>query len=331
MSLANIGNIKKSLQKKNVSVSLSKPDTWISTGNYSLNYIMSGNFFKAVPNRRTVMYAGPSGSGKSFLAGNVAVNAQKAGYSVVYIDTENAIDDDFLNKIGVNLTEDWFLPVRASTFEECAIIMSEIFRSVDKDEKLCVIFDSLTNLETEKEIEAFDKSGELKADQGRKAKITKQFIQNINNKVGDRDMFVIFNAHVYANQDVTNGKGRYVISGGEAQIYIPSVTILLTKLKLKEESQVTGIRMKAEVLKSRFNQLGQTTTIEVPYRRGMNPLSGIDDFLEKEGMVTKNGAWFSYHRKDGEVVKFQKKDLAEHFDEITRDQTFFEPEEDIKE
>src|SRR5579872_5457407 len=72
----------------------SDPELWISTGNYTLNYLISGDFNKGVPMGRVTMLAGESGSGKSYIASaNVVKHAQEAGVFVVLIDTEHALDE----------------------------------------------------------------------------------------------------------------------------------------------------------------------------------------------------------------------------------------------
>ena len=72
----------------------SDPDTWISTGNYTLNYLISGDFNKGVPLGRVTMLAGESGSGKSLIAsGNIIKNAQKKGIFCIVFDSENALDE----------------------------------------------------------------------------------------------------------------------------------------------------------------------------------------------------------------------------------------------
>lgn len=316
----NVENFRKALGKRDISTTLSNPDTWLSWGNYSLNFICTGSFYRGIPNRRMSMLYGVSGTGKSLLMGHAAKAAQDAGYSVVYIDTEESINPGYLVRIGVDVDDDeLFTPVRLSTIEETAEVISEIMKSFGKDDKLCLIIDSLGMLETTDHQEEFDKSGVLKNDMGIFAKKLKKLLKNMNSKVGDRDWFILCNQHAYANQDVTNGKGTHIPSGGEAQIYIPSITLFLRKLKLKDGAKITGIRLIAQTEKTRFNQLGLKCTLEIPYDTGIDPYDGVLDILVEHGDkcgLEKAGAWYTYTDVAGETVKFQGKAASKYIDEI---------------
>ena len=90
-------DFKKNISKlASVSVGLTAPKMWWSTGNYALNKILSGSYFKALPQGRIIGFVGPSGSGKSFLSSNVLKAAQSIGAHLLVIDSENALDTVFL-------------------------------------------------------------------------------------------------------------------------------------------------------------------------------------------------------------------------------------------
>lgn len=44
-----------------VSIGFRDPSTWISTGNYTLNELISGDFFKGIPLGKVTVLAGESG------------------------------------------------------------------------------------------------------------------------------------------------------------------------------------------------------------------------------------------------------------------------------
>ncbi len=313
--MSKLDKLRSALVKKNINTTLSTPDDWISFGSYALNYIATGSFHRGIPNRRVVMNFGQSGTGKSLIAGCAALEMQKQNRLVIYIDTEDAIDPHYLTKIGVDIEdEDKFLPIRISTIEELSDVTSEIFRTFEKTDKIGIIVDSLGMLDTTDRMEAFETKGDMKNDMGILAKKTKQYLKSITAKVGEYDCMFLVNGHVYANQNVLDGRGTHVPSGGEAQIYIPSISLMFKKLKLKEDGSITGIRMKAHTEKTRFFQLGYNCEIEIPYATGLDPYNGVLAILEKEcPILKKSGAWYSYER-DGEVIKFQKGNAKQHID-----------------
>ena len=77
-----------------LSIGFNDPTDWISTGNYALNYLISGDFNRGVPLGKVTVFAGESGAGKSYIcSGNIIKNAQEQGIYVVLIDSENALDE----------------------------------------------------------------------------------------------------------------------------------------------------------------------------------------------------------------------------------------------
>ena len=83
---------------------ISEIDHFIPTGNYNLNACLTGSLFGGYPNNRAVAIAGPSGTGKTFLLLNGIKRAQDLGYSIVFYDSENAVDRDLIEKFGIDPT-----------------------------------------------------------------------------------------------------------------------------------------------------------------------------------------------------------------------------------
>jgi predicted ATP-dependent serine protease len=107
-----VSKFRKSITKSidGISVGFTDPTDWISTNNYALNYLISGDFHKGVPLGKVTVFAGESGAGKSFIcSGNLVKNAQEQGIYVILIDTENALDEAWLKALDVDTSEDKFL------------------------------------------------------------------------------------------------------------------------------------------------------------------------------------------------------------------------------
>ena len=93
-----------------MSAGFNDPTDWISTGNYALNYLISGDFHKGVPMGKVTVFAGESGAGKSYIcAGNIVKAAQEQGIFVVLIDSENALDESWLHALDVDTSEEKLL------------------------------------------------------------------------------------------------------------------------------------------------------------------------------------------------------------------------------
>src|SRR5690606_992340 len=140
------------------SVGFHDPDTWISTGSYGLNFLLSGDFYKGIPLGKVTIFAGQSGSGKSFIvSGNIARNAQKQGIFVVMIDSEKDLDESWLHDLGMETTEDKLLKLNMAMIDDVAKVISDFmteyktnYASASEEDRPKVLFiiDSLGMLLT---------------------------------------------------------------------------------------------------------------------------------------------------------------------------------------
>ncbi|MCA1800739.1 MAG: DNA recombination/repair protein RecA, partial [Actinobacteria bacterium] len=107
-----------------MSAGFNDPTDWISTGNYALNYLISGDFHKGIPLGKVTVFAGESGSGKSYIcSGNIIKDAQDQGIYVVLIDSENALDEKWLQALDVDTSEDKMLKLSMSMIDDVAKTM----------------------------------------------------------------------------------------------------------------------------------------------------------------------------------------------------------------
>ena len=132
-----------------LSIGFNDPTDWISTGNHALNYLISGDFNKGVPLGKVTVFAGESGSGKSYIcSGNLVRHAQQQGIFVVLVDTENALDEDWLKALGVDTSEDKLLKLNMAMIDDVAKTISEFMKNykllpADDKPKVLFIIDSL--------------------------------------------------------------------------------------------------------------------------------------------------------------------------------------------
>jgi recombination protein RecA len=301
------------------------PTYWFSTGNYVANKTLSGSFLNGIPQGRVAAYVGPSGCGKSFLLANTMREAQKNGAFIVAIDSENALDNEFVGKIGVDTSRSAYKYVDVDTIPDVVRVVSSFLKSYKaayepgdpEAPKVLVCIDSLNMLSTETEAENFEK-GIAKGDQGQTNKQLKSMLKSFVRAIKHYNISIVCTAHVYKNQDVLNGEGVWIVA--DAIKYALSHVALLTKLKLRAgegaKRVAVGIELKVEGYKTRFTRPYQTVKIEVPYETGMDPYNGLFDVALELGIITKKGSW--YVIGDGE--NFRQDDFyTEEFASIRSD------------
>ena len=295
-----------------LSIGFNDPTDWISTGNYALNYLISGDFNRGIPLGKVTVFAGDSGAGKSYIcSGNIVKNAQEQGIFVVLIDSENALDEDWLKALGVDTSDSKLLKLSMAMIDDVAKTISTFmsdYKALAEGERPKVMFviDSLGMLLTPTDVNQFD-AGEMKGDLGRKPKALTALVRNCVNMFGSYNVGLVCTNHTYASQDMFDPDDK--ISGGQGFIYASSIVVAMKKMKLKEDedgnkvSDVNGIRAGCKVMKTRYAKPFEGVQVKIPYTTGMSPYSGLVDLIEKKEMLKREGNSLVFTTSDGEVIK----------------------------
>src|SRR6056300_113263 len=343
-----VTKFRKSITKSidGLGIGFNDPTDWISTGSYALNYLISGDFNKGIPLGKVTVFAGESGSGKSYIcSGNIIREAQKQGIFVILIDSENALDEAWLHAIGVDTAEDKLLRLGMSMIDDVAKTISNFMKEYkadygDKDQeerpKVLFVLDSLGMMLTPTDVDQFEK-GDMKGDLGRKPKALTALVRNCVNMFGDLNIGLVATNHTYASQDMFDPDDN--ISGGQGFIYASSIVVAMRKLKLKEDedgnkvTDVRGIRSACKVMKTRFAKPFEGVQVKIPYDTGMDPYSGLVELFEKKGLLVQTGNRLKYIDSKGkEHIDFRKQWTGDKLDMIMaefKDEAPVEEVEDI--
>jgi len=316
-----------------ISAGFHDPKDWISTGNHTLDYLISGDFNGGIPLGKVSVFAGESGSGKSFIcSGNIVKNAQDQGCQVVLFDSENALDEEWLQALDVDTSPEKLLKISVSMIDDVAKAISEFLKDYKSNygdlpyeemPKLVFVVDSLGMLLTPTDVAQFEK-GDMKGDMGRKPKALTALVRNTVNQIAPFPIALIATNHTYASQDMFDPDDK--ISGGQGFIYASSIVVAMKKMKLKEDadgnkiSQVMGIRAGCKVMKTRYAKPFEGVQVKIPYETGMNPYSGIVELFEAKGVIEKQGNRLKYITMDGEeILEYRKNWSGELLDKVMSD------------
>lgn len=309
---------KSSAKTEGVVLTNKAPEFYVDSGNYVLNKIMSGSYTKGWAQGRWGLFTGPSGAGKSFLAGNAIRAAQQQDFGIFVIDSENALDEEYLTKIGVDVDAPNFLyrgvktiPAAQKEFSS----FSKLYRKYtpEKMGRFLIITDSLDMLLTGSELEKFE-SGDIGGDQGQHAKQIKKMLATWVQDIKELPVVGLCTKQVYKEQDAQKAKAEpYVLT--DSTKFAFSQIAMVNKLQLKDKDKNhIGITMQVRGYKTRFTQPFQKVKIEVPYDSGMDRWSGLLEVAESFGVISKNGGWYTYGDK-----KFQESKFETVRDEVLQD------------
>lgn len=284
----------------------SKIDEYIGTGNYLLNACISGSIFGGVPNNRSVCYAGPSGTGKTFLVLNNIRVATKMGYTIIFYDSETAVDTELIKKFGIDPAKLRYEP--CNTVQEFRTSITTLTKTISEQKrkglkvpKVMVCLDSLGNLASQKEIDDA-LSGSEKADMTR-AKTIKSLFRILGTQLAECKIPFIFTNHTYSGQSfipiVTAG-------GGTGPEYFASIILFLRKAQYKEGQVKSGIIMTATPNKNRFAKPTPVKVI-IHFDKGMNQFMGLHEFISWESCGIEKGNIITESAIDKQKISEQMK------------------------
>lgn len=267
-----------------------KERKFISTGVYLLDAALSAKLLGGgIATSRITGLLGESGAGKSFVAYSVCKSAQKDGYSIVYIDTEESLDLEDLPKFGINPSLDKFRLVRSNKVEDVNILMTQLLDELKTQKlngfeipKILIVLDSIGQMSSNKEKNDLLK-GDIKQDMTR-AKQLNALFRSIGSDLGYLEIPLLCCNHTYLTQDLFP---REISKGGMGLVYSASVLGFLSKSKLKtgeEDDMDLGQSGISVLFKTQKNRLAKPKKIrfDISFANGMNPFTGLDAFCRPE-------------------------------------------------
>lgn len=267
-----------------------KSRNYISTGVYLLDAALSAKLLGGgILGGRIFGLLGESGAGKSFIAYSICKSAQKDGYSIIYIDTENSIDLEGVAKMGIDNSPEKLRLIRSNKVEDINITLTQLLDELKNAKlegmeipKLLIVLDSIGMMSSNKEKGDLLK-GDIKQDMTRAKQLNAMF-RSISSDLGYLDIPMVCCNHTYLTQDLFP---KEVSKGGTGLVYSASVLGFLSKSKLKtgeEDDMDLGQSGITVLFKTQKNRLAKPKKIrfDISFVNGMNPYTGLDAFCRPE-------------------------------------------------
>jgi RecA/RadA recombinase len=273
-------------QYASIASEIDESETYVDTGSYVFNALVSGSIYGGVSGDKITAIAGESSTGKTFFSLAVVknfLNSHPDGYCL-YFDTEAAVTKSLLEGRGVDTKRT--VVINVVTIEE---FRTKTLKAVDiylkkpeEERKPCIfVLDSLGMLSTNKEIN--DALAEKDTRDMTKAQLIKGAFRMLTLKLGQAKIPMLVTNHTY---DVI---GSYVptkdMGGGSGLKYAASTIIYLSKKKEKDGTEVIGNIIKAKTQKSRLSKENKDVEIRLFYdERGLDKYYGLLELGELGGL-----------------------------------------------
>ena len=260
----------------------------IDTGSYMLNAVLSGSLYGGVPNNKVTAFAGESATGKTFFVLGVAKQFLKDNPDggIVYYDTEAAVTKQMMEERGIDTSR-----VIISEPDTIQKFRSHALKTIDMYEKspdrppMLFILDSLGLLSTEKEL-ADSMEGKDVRDMT-KSQLVKGTFRVLTLKLAKIGVPMIVTNHVY--EVIGSYMPQKEMGGGSGLKYAASTIAYLSKKKVREGTDITGIIIKAKMFKSRIAKENAEAEVLLSYKGGLDRYYGLLEFGEKMGVFNKSG------------------------------------------
>jgi RecA/RadA recombinase len=287
---------------------IDETETYVDTGSYIFNALVSGSVFGGVSGNKITAIAGETSTGKTFFSLAVVKNFldnNPTGYCL-YFDTEAAITKSLLESRGIDTNR--LIVVNVVTVEEFrtkTLKAVDIYLKKKEDERKPCIFvlDSLGMLSTNKEIN--DALAEKDTRDMTKAQLIKGAFRMLTLKLGQANIPMLVTNHTYESMSLYGGKQ---MSGGSGLQYAASTIIYLSKSKEKDGTEIVGNIIRAKTQKSRLSKENQQVEVRLYYDE-----RGLDKYYGLPQLAAESGVWhYAAGRYEIDGKKIYEKEILKN-------------------
>lgn len=258
---------------------------FVSSGSLSLDLALGGGYAKG----RLIEIRGYESSGKTTLALTACREAQKeTGKAVVYIDKENAIDMDYVEALGVDISPDKFLLTQPGTAEECLEIIREVIKSKD----VCaVVMDSVAAMFPKCYLEA--DVGDAKM--GVLARLMSAWLPGFVGDVKANNLLLIFINQFREKIGIAYGNPT-TTPGGKALGFYTSQVLEVTKAGvIGDKGEETANHVKVKVCKNKVAPPLRKAEFDIRFGEGIDRASEVLQVAIDHKIIEKAGSFYKYH------------------------------------
>ena len=265
-------------------------DSFVDTGSYIFNALLSGSLKGGLPKNKITALAGESATGKTFFALGMVKQflEDHPEAAVIYFESESALTKDMIEERGIDSNRIVIVPVvTVQEFRNQSLNILDKYLETDESERppMMFVLDSLGMLSTTKEIEDTAEGKETR-DMTR-AQITKGAFRVLTLKLGRAKVPMIVTNHTY---DVIGSMfPQNEMGGGSGLKYAASSIIFLSKRKEKDGTEIIGNIIHCKNAKSRLTVENRMVDVRLTYDKGLDRYYGLLDLALAFDVFKKQG------------------------------------------
>jgi len=264
-------------------------DTFVDTGSYIFNALLSGSLYGGLPKNKITAIAGESATGKTYFALGMVKQflEDHPDAAVIYFESESAISKEMIEDRGIDSSRMIIVPVvTVQDFRTQSVSILDRYLETPEDDRppMMFVLDSLGMLSTTKEIEDTAEGKETR-DMTR-SQIVKGAFRVLTLKLGRAGVPMLVTNHTY---DVIGSMfPQKEMGGGSGLKYAASSIIYLSKKKEKEGTEVVGNIIHCKNAKSRLTVENRMVDVRLTYDKGLDKYYGLLDLAVAFGVFEKS-------------------------------------------
>jgi len=256
-------------------------DSFIDTGSYVFNALLSGSIYGGLPSNKITAIAGESATGKTFFLMGMVKNFldENPDAGCLYFESESAITQQMVIDRGIDPNRMVMIPVTTvQEFRTQAIKVLDGYLAKDESDRkpMMMCLDSLGMLSTTKEVEDTSEGKETR-DMTR-AQVLKAAFRVLTLKLGRAKVPMVVTNHTYDSMGLFSTKE---MGGGSGLKYAASSIVFLSKKKEKDGTEVIGNIVHCKNHKSRLTMENKMVDVRLTYDKGLDKYYGLLDLAIK--------------------------------------------------
>ncbi len=243
--------------------------------------------------------------------------------ALLFYDSEFGSPQSYFESFGIDT--DRVLHTPLMDIEQLKFDIMKQLTSLERDDKLIIIIDSIGNLASKKEVDdALD--GKSVADMTR-AKQVKSLFRMVTPHLNLKNIPMVVVNHTYMEIGMFP---KAIVGGGTGSYYSADNIFILGRQQEKDGTEITGYNFIINVEKSRYVKEKSKIPVNVTFEGGINKWSGLLDIaLDGNFVVKPTNGWYSKVDSDtGEVnekkYRIKDTDTGEFWNSILKDEKFKE-------
>jgi recombination protein RecA len=241
-----------------------------------------------LPRGRVIELFGPESTGKTTLAMQFAIEAQRLGGYVHFIDAEHAIDLEYMSKLGYDQS------LGLISQPDCGEDALNYVEFAIRNQVDVVIVDSVACLTPKAEIE-----GEMgESHMGLQARLMSQALRKLTLVPNNRTVTIFINqlrqkiGVVFGNPETT--------PGGNALKFYASVRLDVRRVSgtegiIKKGEETIGHKLRIKVVKNKVAPPFRSTEVTLLYGHGFDMIADLLSVAITRGVVTLTGSWYNFN------------------------------------